>query len=118
VPSGSTRRPDDHVPQFPAADVAAPAVCTGSGARLANGAATQLPLRSGAQSSRAADPGGDLDPVDGEVALASADPTDEELVVPLVPRQFDEFICTSCYLVHHNSRLADPQRGICTDCAP
>ncbi len=36
----------------------------------------------GAQSSRAADPGGDLDPVEGEVALASADPTDEELVVP------------------------------------
>ncbi len=72
----------------------------------------------GAQSSRAADPGGDLDPVEGEVALASADPTDEELVVPLVPRQFDEFICTSCYLVHPNSRLADPQRRICTDCAP
>ncbi len=69
-------------------------------------------------SSRAADPGGDLDPVEGEVALASADSTDEELVVPLVPRQFDEFICTSCYLVHHNSRLADPQRRICTDCPP
>ncbi len=77
-----------------------------------------LQALAGAQSSRAADPGGDLDPVEGEVALASADPTDEELVVPLVPRQFDEFICTSCYLVHPNSRLADPQRRICTDCAP
>ena len=76
-----------------------------------------LQALAGAQSSRAADPGGDLDPVEGEVALASADHR-PGLVVPLVPRQFDEFICTSCYLVHPNSRLADPQRRICTDCAP
>ena len=51
------------------------------------------------------------------MALAAVDPTNEELAVPLVPRQFDEFICTSCYLVQPNSRLADPQQRICTDCA-
>ncbi len=71
----------------------------------------------GAQPHRAADPGGDVDPVEGELALGAVDPTDEELAVPLVPRQFDEFICTSCYLVQPNSRLADPRRRICTDCA-
>ncbi len=71
----------------------------------------------GAQPHRATDSGGDVNPVDGEGALAAVDPTDEELAVPLVPRQFDEFICTSCYLVQPNSRLADPQQRICTDCA-
>ncbi len=69
------------------------------------------------QHSSTTDPGGDVDPVEGELALAPGDPTDEELAVPLVPRQFDEFICTSCYLVQPNSRLADPQQRICTDCA-
>ena len=75
-----------------------------------------------AQSSGAADPGGDVDPVEGEVALAAADLTDKELAVPLVPRQFDEFICTACHLVHHKRarpqrvaehqcRTADPQGG-------
>jgi len=63
------------------------------------------------------DPGGERRPVEGERALAAVDPTDEELAVPLVPRQFDEFICTSCYLVQPNSLLADPRQRICTDCA-
>jgi len=71
----------------------------------------------GSQPGRATDPVGDVDPVEAEVALAAVDPTDEEFAVPLVPRQLDEFICTSCYLVHQNSCLVDLQRRICTDCA-
>ncbi len=64
------------------------------------------------------DLGGVVDPVEGELAaLAAVDPTDAELAGPLVPRQFDEFICTSCHLVQPNSRLVDPQQRICTDCA-
>ena len=69
------------------------------------------------QPSGTTDPGSDVDPVESELALAAVDPTDAELAVPLVPRQFDEFICTSCYLVQPNSLLADPQQRICTDCA-
>ncbi len=69
------------------------------------------------QSSGTTDPGGDVDRVEGELALAAVDPTDAELAGPLVPRQFDEFICISCYFVQPNSSLADPQRRICTDCA-
>jgi len=42
----------------------------------------------GAQPDRAADPGRDVDPVEGELALAAVDPTDTELADPLVPRQF------------------------------
>ncbi|KXX58556.1 DUF4193 domain-containing protein [Rhodococcus sp. LB1] len=30
--------------------------------------------------------------------------------------QADEFTCTSCFLVHHRSRLADPAQLICRDC--
>ena len=29
-----------------------------------------------------------------------------------------EFVCASCRLIHHRSMLADPDRGLCADCAP
>jgi len=48
--------------------------------------------------------------------LPGADLSDEELTVRVIPKQADEFTCTSCFLVHHRSRLADPARLICTDC--
>jgi len=36
-----------------------------------------------------------------------------------VPRQSDEFTCSSCFLVHHRSQLAEEKKGrlICRDCA-
>ncbi|WP_117209534.1 DUF4193 family protein [Allorhizocola rhizosphaerae] len=40
---------------------------------------------------------------------------DEELTVPVVPMQADEFRCERCFLVCHASRRAGP--GICSDCA-
>ncbi|WP_239393978.1 DUF4193 family protein, partial [Frankia sp. CiP3] len=35
----------------------------------------------------------------------------------VLPRQADEFTCTSCFLVHHRSQLADARRTVCSDCA-
>ncbi len=51
--------------------------------------------------------------------LPGADLSDEELIVRVVPKQHDEFTCSSCFLVHHRSRLARVLNGdsICTDCA-
>ena len=51
--------------------------------------------------------------------LPGADLSDEELVVRVVPKQHDEFTCSSCFLVHHRSRLARGRNGesICIDCA-
>src|ERR1700761_3438207 len=51
--------------------------------------------------------------------LPGADLSGEELTVRVVPKQADEFTCSSCFLVQHRSRLAS-EKGvvmICTDCA-
>ena len=51
--------------------------------------------------------------------LPGADLSGEELTVKVVPKQADEFTCTSCFLVQHRSRLASGSTGheICVDCA-
>jgi hypothetical protein len=53
-------------------------------------------------------PGADLSSISGD-----------ELTVRVIPRQADEFTCSSCFLVHHRSRLARERNGrfICRDCA-
>ena len=51
--------------------------------------------------------------------LPGADLSGEELSVRVVPKQEDEFTCSSCFLVYHRNRLAE-QNGnemICVDCA-
>jgi len=50
--------------------------------------------------------------------LPDADITGEELSVRIVPKQADEFVCSSCFLVQHQNRLALRKDGqqICTDC--
>lgn len=50
--------------------------------------------------------------------LPGADLSGEEFTVRVVPKKSDEFTCTSCFLVHHRSRLADSTSGelICKDC--
>lgn len=60
----------------------------------------------------------DTDAVDS-YELPGADLSDEELIVRVVPKKADEFTCSSCFLVHHRSRLARGRNGesICTDCA-
>ncbi|GAA2248707.1 DUF4193 domain-containing protein [Rarobacter faecitabidus] len=51
--------------------------------------------------------------------LPGADLSGEELSVRVLPRQADEFTCTSCFLVHHRSQLAYEKDGqqVCTECA-
>ncbi len=51
--------------------------------------------------------------------LPGADLSNEELSVRVQPRQADEFICSSCFLVQHRSQLAKQRDGqlICRECA-
>ena len=51
--------------------------------------------------------------------LPGADLSGEELSVRVIPKQADEFTCSSCFLVQHRSRLASEKNGvmICPDCA-
>jgi hypothetical protein len=50
---------------------------------------------------------------------ASSDALGEDIFVPIAPKRADEFTCSSCFLIHHMSRLASSKGGrrICTDCA-
>jgi hypothetical protein len=59
-----------------------------------------------------------VDAQDG-VELPGADLSGEELVLPVIPEQADEFTCVSCFLVQHRSRAAGAagDRAICIDCA-
>lgn len=63
----------------------------------------------------------DLDEADAaeHFELPGADLSDEELTVPVVPMQADEFRCARCFLVHHRSQLANRRDGqeICRECA-
>lgn len=65
----------------------------------------------------AADLGDDVDPFEAELDVPGGDLSGEEFNVRVLPRQADEFTCSSCYLVHHRSQLADERRMICSDCA-
>jgi hypothetical protein len=51
--------------------------------------------------------------------LPGADLSGEELSVRVIPKRADEFTCSSCFLVHHRSRLASEKDGVrlCNDCA-
>ena len=65
----------------------------------------------------------DVDLDEGDTAegveLPGADLSGEELTMPVIPKQADEFTCSSCFLVHHRSRLASEKNGrpVCTECA-
>jgi hypothetical protein len=41
----------------------------------------------------------------------------EALSVKVVPQQPTEFVCKKCFLVKHQSQLADKKRMYCVDCA-
>ena len=61
----------------------------------------------------------DLDEGDhGPIELPGADLSGVELTVKVLPRQSDEFTCTSCFLVVHRSRLARHanNESVCQDC--
>lgn len=40
----------------------------------------------------------------------------ESLTIRAAPKQANEFVCTSCRLVKHQSQLADVKRELCRDC--
>ncbi|HEU4866293.1 MAG TPA: DUF4193 family protein [Actinomycetota bacterium] len=40
----------------------------------------------------------------------------ESLSIRAAPKQPNEFVCTSCRLVKHESQLADAKRELCRDC--
>lgn len=64
---------------------------------------------------------GKIDEDEAELAesyeLPGADLSDEVLSVEVTPRQTDEFTCTSCFLVQHESRRSAPAVDLCADCA-
>jgi hypothetical protein len=66
---------------------------------------------------------GSVDVDEAELAegleLPGADLSGEELTVKVLPKQSDEFTCSSCFLVHHRSQLASEKGGrmICRECA-
>lgn len=46
--------------------------------------------------------------------------SDDELTVRVLPKQADEFTCSTCFLVHHTSRIGRKARNgqaVCRDCA-
>lgn len=49
--------------------------------------------------------------------LPGADLSHEILSVEVMPKQSDEFTCTSCFLVQHESRRSSPGSDLCRDCA-
>ncbi len=49
--------------------------------------------------------------------LPGADLTHEILSIEVTPRQTDEFTCTACFLVQHESRRSSPAADVCGDCA-
>ena len=51
--------------------------------------------------------------------LPGADLSDESLTVRVLPRQSDEFTCSSCFLVQHRSQLDHEGKSgpICKECA-
>jgi hypothetical protein len=60
------------------------------------------------------DDGDGVDPFE----LPDADLSGEEPTVRVLPKQADEFTCSSCFLVQHRNRLAMQKDGrlICADC--
>jgi len=64
---------------------------------------------------------GRVDEDEAEVAesyeLPGADLSHETLSVEVTPRQSDEFTCTGCFLVQHQSRRSSPNVDLCRDCA-
>ena len=60
----------------------------------------------------------DEDEVVDSFDLPDADISGEELSVRVVPKQADEFTCSSCFLVQHRNRLAlqKGEQQICVEC--
>jgi hypothetical protein len=64
---------------------------------------------------------GKVDEDEAELAdtyeLPGADLSHETLSIEVTPKQADEFTCTACFLVQHDSRRSVPGTDLCRDCA-
>ncbi len=49
-------------------------------------------------------------------ASAGVDLPEEELAVPVIPIQADEFRCSRCFLVQHKSMRGRSDYDVCVDC--
>ncbi len=56
-----------------------------------------------------------VDDPDDESDGGDPDPTGDGLE-RVLPKQADEFVCKSCFLVKSFKQLADKKRGLCRDC--
>ena len=63
----------------------------------------------------------DVDEADAleDFELPGADLSGEEFTVRVIPKQADEFTCSSCFLVQHSHRLSrgGPDNPVCVACA-
>jgi Domain of unknown function (DUF4193) len=88
----------------------------GPGGEIADASLEELTARTAAKS-----PTADLDEAEAheDFELPGADLSGEELTVPVIPMQPDEFRCTHCFLVHHRSQLAARPDGqnLCQECS-
>jgi hypothetical protein len=66
-----------------------------------------------------------LDVILKERLVVEDEPEDDELAdvedrsevsERVLPKQADEFVCRSCFLVKHSSQLADKKKMLCRDC--
>lgn len=57
-------------------------------------------------------------PAEEEESLLELTPDEhvESLSIRATPKQPNEFVCSNCRLVKHNSQLADRKRHLCRDC--
>ena len=76
-----------------------------------------LAAQSSRAKSEAADLGDEADPFEVELDPNSADLTEDDLTVRVLPEQDDEFTCTVCWLVHHRSQRANITTVTCRDSA-
>ncbi|MCV7221507.1 DUF4193 family protein [Mycolicibacterium elephantis] len=55
----------------------------------------------------------------GLLALDSSELIADDMIVPVIPKRADEFTCSTCFLIHHISRLATSADGqsTCAECA-
>lgn len=58
----------------------------------------------------------DLEEDDDPVIDLTREERLESLSIRPVPKQADEFVCSSCHLVKKNSQLADRKKMLCLDC--
>ncbi|MBA3655402.1 MAG: DUF4193 family protein, partial [Actinobacteria bacterium] len=53
---------------------------------------------------------------DDEEEVPDSEDRSGDGALKVLPKQPDEFVCQSCFLVKHPSQMADAKRQLCRDC--